>query len=154
MSDLAKARSFKNVLDLGTGTGLLAIGAAKLWHKRVLASDIDRVAVEIAKENAQANGVAPLVHAVTADGLVHPALANGAPYDLLIANILASPLTFLARQISRSVRSGGMLILSGLLVWQENLVLSFYRPHGMVLRRTYREGPWCALVLEARGGRR
>jgi len=154
MSDLAKRRRFENVLDLGTGTGLLAIGAAKLWRKRVLASDIDRVAVEIASENARANGVAPLVHAITADGLVHPALAAGAPYDLLIANILAAPLTYLAPQIARSVTAGSMIVLSGLLVWQENMVLSFYRPHDMVLRRTYRDGSWSALVLEARGGRR
>jgi ribosomal protein L11 methyltransferase len=154
MSDLSKARRFENVLDLGTGTGLLAIGAAKLWKKRVIASDIDQVAVEIAKENARANGEGPLVNAFTADGLVHPALAAAAPYDLLIANILAAPLTFLAPQIARSVTRGSMIILSGLLVWQENLVLSFYRPHDMVLRRTYRRGPWSALVLEARGGRR
>jgi ribosomal protein L11 methyltransferase len=154
MSDLAKARRFENVLDLGTGTGLLAIGAAKLWRKRVIASDIDQVAVEIAKENARANGEGPLVNAFTADGLVHPALAAAAPYDLLIANILAAPLTYLAPQIARSVERGSMIILSGLLVWQENMVLSFYRPHDMVLRRTYRKGPWSALVLEARGGRR
>ncbi len=150
MSDLSKRRRFDNVLDLGTGTGLLAIGAAKLWRKRVLASDIDQVAVEITKENARANGEAPLVHAFTADGLVHPALAAAAPYDLLIANILAAPLTFLAPQIARSVTAGSMIVLSGLLVWQENLVLSFYRPHGMVMRRTYRRGPWSALVLEKR----
>jgi ribosomal protein L11 methyltransferase len=98
--------------------------------------------------------VAPLVHAITADGLVHPALASGAPFDLLIANILASPLTLLAPQISRAVEPGGMLVLSGLLVWQENLVLSFYRPHDMVLRRTYRDRSWSALVLEARGAGR
>ncbi|HEX2593689.1 MAG TPA: 50S ribosomal protein L11 methyltransferase [Rhizomicrobium sp.] len=154
MSDLSKVRRYENVLDLGTGTGLLAIGAAKLWRKRVIASDIDQVAVEIAKENARANGEGPLVNAFTADGLVHPALAAAAPYDLLIANILAAPLTFLAPQIARSVKRGSMIILSGLLVWQENMVLSFYRPHDMVLRRTYRKGPWSALVLEARGGRR
>jgi ribosomal protein L11 methyltransferase len=153
MSDLAKERRFANVLDLGTGTGLLAIGAAKLWKKRVLASDIDAVAVVVARDNARANGVSPLVHAETADGLVHPALAHGAPYDLLIANILASPLTLLAPQIARAVTRRSIVILSGLLTWQENLVLSFYRPHDMVLRRTLRDGPWSALVLEARKAR-
>ncbi len=151
MSDLAKQRRFDNVLDLGTGTGLLAIGAVKLWKKRVLASDIDHVAVEVARENARANGVSPMVHAVTADGLVHPALSHGAPYDLLIANILASPLTLLAPQIARGVQRRGIVILSGLLRWQENLVLSFYRPHDMALRRTLRDGPWSALVLERVG---
>jgi len=72
LSDLSKRRRFANVLDLGCGTGLLAIGAAKLWRKAVLASDIDPVAVEVTKENARANGEAPLIRALTADGLDHP----------------------------------------------------------------------------------
>ena len=101
LSDLASKRAFRNVLDLGCGTGLLAIGAAKLWKRPVLASDIDPVAVEVTRDNARANGVAPLVRAVTADGLTHPVLAGGAPYDLLIANILAGPLTQLAPAIIR-----------------------------------------------------
>jgi ribosomal protein L11 methyltransferase len=82
LSDLAH-RSFKNVLDLGSGTGLLAIGAAKLWKKPVLASDIDPVAVEVTDENARANGVGPWVRAVVADGLVHPVLAANAPISWL-----------------------------------------------------------------------
>src|SRR3954468_3008443 len=87
LSDLAKRRRYSNVLDLGCGTGLLAIGAAKLWRKKVLASDIDPVAIEVTRENARGNGVAPLVQAVVADGLTHPALAARAPYDLIVANI-------------------------------------------------------------------
>ncbi len=101
MSELAKRRRFLNVLDLGCGTGLLAIGAAKLWRRRVIASDIDHIAVEVTRENARANGEAPLVCAVTADGLTSPALAASAPYDLIVANILAGPLTLLAPQIAR-----------------------------------------------------
>src|SRR5579872_4059626 len=100
LSGLAKRRTYVNVLDLGCGTGLLAIAAAKLWRRPVVASDIDPVAIEVTNENARGNGVAPLVHAVTADGLTHPALAARAPYDLLIANILAGPLTHLSVQIS------------------------------------------------------
>ena len=115
------------MLDLGTGTGLLAIGAAKLWKRPVLASDIDPVAVEVARDNARANRVAPLIRAVTADGLTNPILANGAPYDLLIANILAGPLTQLAPSIIRSLAPGAVLLLSGLLTNQEKLVTSFYR---------------------------
>jgi ribosomal protein L11 methyltransferase len=146
LSDLARKRSFRNVLDLGTGTGLLAIGAAKLWKRPVLASDIDPVAVEVARDNARANWVAPLIRAVTADGLANPVLAGGAPYDLLIANILAGPLTQLAPSILRSLAPGAVLLLSGLLRNQEKLVISFYRDLRFVGAR--RSGPWSALVLE------
>jgi len=146
LSDLARKHSYRNVLDLGTGTGLLAIGAAKLWKRPVLASDIDPVAVEVTRDNARANGVAPLVRAVTADGLTNPILANAAPYDLLIANILAGPLTQLAPSIIRSLAPGAILLLSGLLYNQEKLVTSFYRSLRYVGAR--RSGPWSALVLE------
>ncbi|HTW35252.1 MAG TPA: 50S ribosomal protein L11 methyltransferase [Rhizomicrobium sp.] len=148
LSDLAKSRRYRNVADIGCGTGLLAIGAAKLWKRRVIASDIDPVAVEVARENAVANEVAPLVRTITADGMVNPELAAHAPYDLILANILAGPLTFLAPQISAGVARGGALVLSGVLRWQENLVTSFYRPHGLVLRNIRRAGPWSALLLE------
>ena len=147
LSDLARGRAaFRHVLDLGTGTGLLAIGAAKLWKIKVLASDIDPVAVTVAKENARANGVAPLVLAVTADGLDNPLLARGAPYDLIIAHILAGPLTRLAPAITRALAPGGTLLLSGLLRNQEKLVTSFYPRLRLLDRR--RMGPWSALVFE------
>jgi len=146
LSDLANKRAFRNVLDLGCGTGLLAIGAAKLWKRSVLASDIDPVAVDVTRDNARANGVGPLIRAVTADGLTNPILANGAPYDLLIANILAGPLTQLAPSIIKALAPGAMLVLSGLLRNQEALVTSFYRDLRFIGRR--RAGPWSALVLE------
>ncbi len=148
LSDLAKRRRFENVLDLGCGTGLLAIGVAKLWRRRVTASDIDPVAVTITRENAVANGEGPLVTALMADGPTHPALFRAAPFDLVLANILAGPLTRLAPAIARIVGPGGTLVLSGLLAWQENLVLSYYRPLGFVLRQTRRDGSWSALMLE------
>jgi ribosomal protein L11 methyltransferase len=151
LSDMARRRAFRNVLDLGTGTGLLAIGAVKLWRQPVLASDIDPVAVDVTRDNACANGVAPMVRAVTADGLTHPVLASGAPYDLIIANILAGPLTFLAPSIVKALAPGGMLVLSGLLHNQENMVLSFYHRLRFLGRR--RMGPWSALVLEKPGAR-
>jgi len=148
LSDLAKRRRFRNVLDLGCGTGLLAIGAAKLWRRPVIASDIDPVAVEVTRQNAQANGEAQAVRAFVADGLASPALATRAPYDLIVANILAEPLTRLAPEITKSLARGGVLVLSGLLRWQENLVLSFYRTQRLRLRHIRRDGPWSALVLE------
>lgn len=146
LSDIARQRQFFNVLDLGCGTGLLAIGAAKLWKRRVLASDIDPVAVDVTRDNARANGVGPLVTAVTAEGLTNPLLANAAPYDLLIANILAGPLTQLAPAIQRALAPGAVLLLSGLLTNQEKLVTSFYQSLRFVGAR--RSGPWSALVLE------
>lgn len=148
LSDLAKRRRYENVLDLGCGTGLLAIGAAKLWKQTVTASDIDPVAVEVTRENAVANEEGPRVMALMADGPTHPTLFALAPYDLIMANILAGPLTRLAPGICKVMAKGGTLVLSGLLHWQENLVLSFYRPHGLKLRETRRDGSWSALVLE------
>jgi len=146
LSDIARERSFRNVLDLGTGTGLLAIGAVKLWKRRVTASDIDPVAVLVARENAVANDVGPWVVAATADGLASPILSRAAPYDLLIANILAGPLTKLAPEIIRNLAPGAVLLLSGLLNNQEKLVTSFYRDLRFVGAR--RSGPWSALVFE------
>lgn len=148
LSDLSRRRAYRNVLDLGCGTGLLAVGAAKLWKKPVLATDIDPVAVQVARENAAANDVGSLVRAATADGMQHPAIAAAAPFDLILANILAGPLTKLAPDIAAATAPGGTLVLSGLLRNQENLVLGFYRPHGLILRGVKRMGPWSALVLE------
>jgi ribosomal protein L11 methyltransferase len=145
LSDLARKQRFQNVLDLGCGTGLIAIGAAKLWKRRVIASDFDPVAIEVTDENAWLNGAGPWVASVVADGLTHPVLAASAPYDLIIANILAGPLTFLARQIVKALAPGGTLVLSGLLHNQEMMVLSYYHPMRLVQRR--RDGPWSALVL-------
>jgi len=149
LSDLARRRAYANVLDLGCGTGLLAIGAAKLWKRPVLASDIDPVAIEVTDENAIGNGVGPLVRGVVADGLINPILAASAPYDLIIANILAGPLTRLMPQIVNALAPGATLVLSGLLHNQEAMILSFYQGLRFLGRR--REGPWSALVLEKPG---
>ncbi|HXI99807.1 MAG TPA: 50S ribosomal protein L11 methyltransferase [Micropepsaceae bacterium] len=149
LTDIARTtRRPRSILDLGCGTGVLAIAAAKLWRKSVLATDIDIVAVEVARENARINGEAPLIHAATADGFTHPAIRARAPFDLICANILAGPLTKLAPDLSAALARRGIAVLSGLLRDQEKQVLSFYRPHGLVLCRTYRDGPWSALVLE------
>jgi len=148
ISDLSRRRRFRRALDLGCGTGVLAIGVARLWRTRVAAADIDPVAVAVARENAALNDAAPLVHAIAADGLSHPALSAAAPFDLVVANILAGPLTKLAPEIARAIAPRGVLILSGLLRWQENLVLGFYRPHGLVLLEKRHVGPWTALLLE------
>ncbi len=151
LSQLAKRRRFERALDLGCGTGLLAIGAAKLWRRTVMASDIDPIAAAVARENANVNAVAPFVRAVTAEGLAHPALRARAPFDLILANILAGPLTRLAPVIAEALAPRGVLILSGLLRWQEDEVLGFYRPQRLVLRARRRERAWSALLLERAG---
>lgn len=148
LSDLAKQRRFHRPLDLGCGTGVLAIAMARLWRTHILAADIDPVAVEVARENALRNDTSPFVQSLVADGLSNPALAAAAPFDLVVANILAGPLTRLAGEISRALSYEGVLILSGLLRWQENLVLGFYRARGLVLRTAKRDGNWSALLLE------
>ncbi|HEY2444949.1 MAG TPA: 50S ribosomal protein L11 methyltransferase [Rhizomicrobium sp.] len=149
LSDLAKRRRFRRALDLGCGTGVLAIAIAKLWRRRTMAADIDRIAVGVAHENATLNGARTLVRTVAADGLAHPALSTR--FDLVVANILAGPLTHLAPQIVLALAPRATLILSGILAWQENLVLGFYRPHGLVLCEKRRDGNWSALLLERRG---
>ena len=154
LSDLAKRRHFSRMLDLGCGTGVLAMGMAKLWRQHLLAADIDPVAVSVARENAELNGLRPLVQTLVADGLENDRLKRAAPFDCLVANILAGPLTRLAPQIAAVLAPRGMLILSGLLRWQENLVLSFYRPHGLVLCEARRDGNWSALLLERVAGPR
>ncbi len=107
LSDLAKRRRYANVLDLGCGTGLLAIGAVKLWHRPVLATDIDAIAIEVTRENAVANETGPLVRVGVADGMQHPAISGAAPFDLILANILAGPLTRLAPDVAKAVAPGG-----------------------------------------------
>jgi ribosomal protein L11 methyltransferase len=147
LSQIARRRRPKRILDLGCGTGVLAIAAAKLWRLPVVATDIDPVAIEVARGNARINTVTPFIRAATADGLDHPMLRGAAPFDLILANILARPLTHLAPAIAQALAPGGTAVLSGLLRNQENLVLSYYRALGLTLRQTLREGPWSALVL-------
>jgi ribosomal protein L11 methyltransferase len=109
-----KRRLPRRILDIGCGTGVLAIAAAKALHVPVLASDIDPEAVQVARRNARLNEVAPLVRAVRGAGLAHPWIRAGAPYDLIFANILARPLVSLARELSHAVSRDSILILSGL----------------------------------------
>ena len=128
----AKARPIRNALDVGTGSGVLAIALARLAKARVLASDIDPVATRVAAENVRLNGVAGFVRCITAVGLAGRAFAGSAPYDLVVANILAGPLAALAPAIRRAVAPGGTVILSGLLPAQRARILATYRMSGLV----------------------
>jgi len=124
-----------NTVDVGCGSGILAIAAAKLWKRPVLGGDNDAQAVDVAIENAQLNGVAQLCRFVTSVGLEAPELATPAPYDLIIANILAGPLTALADPFAAATRRGSRVLLSGLLVEQAALVLSAYAHRGFDFER-------------------
>jgi ribosomal protein L11 methyltransferase len=148
---LGKSKSYRNILDLGTGTGILAFAAARLWPRaRILASDIDPVAVEVAQGFARANALSGRVALLAAPGLQHPALRRHAPYDLLLANILAGPLITLAPELARAVAPGGHLILAGLLDTQEQAVDGAYRAAGFQRVARLQQGDWTCLLLRRR----
>ena len=145
-----KRRRPRRVLDLGTGTGVLAMAAAKALKSPIACSDVDAVAVEAARANAIGNAVGVWVKPVRAAGLQHPGLRAGGPYDLVLANILAKPLRALARSIGAHAAPGADLILSGLLPRDVPGILSSYGAQGFALEhRGLLEG-WAALRLRKR----
>jgi ribosomal protein L11 methyltransferase len=146
---LLKKRRPRRILDIGTGTGVLAIAAAKALRRPTLASDIDREAVTIARDNARLNGVAPLVECIWARGLMGRQFQARAPFDVVLANILLAPLTRLARPMRRLLAPGATVVLSGLLARQENAALAAYRAHGLKLVRRIPLGEWVTLILIA-----
>jgi ribosomal protein L11 methyltransferase len=143
---LLKARRFVRVLDVGCGTGVLAIAAARCGAGAVVGTDIDPVSVRISRENAALNRApARFVHA---DGLEHAAVRAAGPYDLVFANILARPLVGLAGPIGHALEPGGTAILSGLLRSQERLVRAAYLARGFRLVSRIHRDAWATLVLE------
>lgn len=124
-----------NAVDVGCGSGILAIGIAKLWQRPVLGGDNDPQAVEVAIENAERNGVANLCHFVTSVGLSHETLAKAEPYDLVVANILAGPLLDLADTFKFAVGAKGRALLSGLLVEQAEMIVAAYGRCGFTVER-------------------
>ena len=146
--DLLKAHRFPRVLDVGTGTGVLAIGAARTGSAVAVGTDIDPVSVRIARENAVLNHAR--ARFLRADGLQHRAVAADAPYDLAFANILARPLVRLAPAITRAVRPDGFAILSGLLRQQQRYVTAAYLARGFRLTRRHHRDAWATLVLQRR----
>ena len=148
--------SIASVADIGTGTGLLAFAAMRLWPAaRAIASDIDPVAIAVAAENAAVNHI-PIGRArgqlelAVAAGMDHPRLEDRAPYDLLIANILAGPLIDLAPSLAGALAPGGRLILAGLLDHQAGSVAAAYRRQGMMASSRIVRGDWPTLVMRKR----
>lgn len=137
-------------LDMGCGSGILALAIAKRWRVPVVAVDIDTESVRVARENARLNGVAPLVHADGGDGYRAAPVARFGPYRLIVSNILARPLARMAPALARHLVPGGTAVLSGLLVRQERHVLAAHRAQGLFLVARLRIGEWSTLVLRRR----
>ncbi len=137
----------RNVIDVGCGTAVLAMAAARIWPEKVLASDIDAVAVEVAQANVEANDLEGRVECLEAVGFEHPAIHERAPFDLVFANILKGPLIALAPDMARHVAPGGHAILSGLLVTQAADVMAAYQAEGFALHHREDIGEWSTLTL-------
>ncbi len=143
-----RRRPLRRVLDLGCGSGVLAIAAARMAPAaRVLAVDNDPVAVAIARQNARLNRVSGRVRVLQADGLHHPTLRRGGPFDVVLANILPGPLIGLAPPLRRAIGRAGTVVLSGLLDHQAREVAATWRANGFRLARRLQRAGWTALVL-------
>ncbi len=146
--ELVAYRKPRRILDLGTGSGILAMAAAKLLNRPVLATDIDPWSVRTARDNARRNNLHPRMKFLRADGWTSPVLSTHAPYDLIFANILARPLTLMAKHLTANLAPGGTAILAGLLTSQANWVA---HAHNLRLERMLVEGQWACLILRKAG---
>ena len=149
IDDILKKSRPSRVLDLGAGSAILAMAVSKIVpNAQLLASDIDPIATRTASANRTLNAIAPAqMRCVTSKGFAHRTMSQRAPYDLLIANILAGPLKQLAPEIARHLSPKGRLVLSGILTRQERQIRAVYRANGLVIRRRIRIGEWSALEL-------
>ncbi len=137
----------KSILDLGCGSAVLAIAAAKLWGRSILASDIDENSVEIAAENAAHNNVGDKVKTITAAGFNHSAIANAAPFDFVFANILAGPLAEFAPGMAEHVAKNGRVMLAGLMSEQEKGVIDAYEAAGFRVINRFDQPTWPVLLF-------
>lgn len=137
----------QRIADIGCGTAVLAMGAARIWPHTVLASDIDRIAVDTASANVIANGLDGRVICIEASGFDHPMLEQAAPFDLVLANILKQPLIDLSPEMARHVGTGGKIILSGILTDQGQEVIEAYLAAGFKLDRRDDLGEWVTLTM-------
>jgi ribosomal protein L11 methyltransferase len=148
LDSICKSLPRRRILDLGTGSGVLAIAAARALRQPVLATDIDGSAVRAARANAALNHAGSFVEVIKADGITGPKLRERAPYDLILANILLRPLQRLAAPLTRLAAPGARVVLSGLLASQANAAISAYR--GLALERRIELDGWTTLILVRR----
>ena len=147
LDDILKRHRPRRILDLGCGTGVLAIAASQALKTKSLATDIDAEAVRVTMNNAALNGVKPLLRGRTAAGLHHASIRGAAPYDLIFANILARPLAILAPGLCTTLAPGGHLILSGLTFDQRRWIVACYQNRGLTITKTIRKENWLAIVM-------
>lgn len=149
MIDRMTDRTFTDVIDVGTGTGLLAFAAREMWpDARIMATDIDPTAIDVTKENAVANDV-PAIDLIVADGALDDAIVARAPYDLVIANVLAGPLISMAPELAAIAAPDATIVLAGLLDTQRESVVAAYADCGCSLAEVDRRGDWSILRLNA-----
>ena len=152
LDSLARRTRPRRILDLGTGSGILAIAAAKLFRVPVLATDIDPRSAQTARDNARLNGVGSLVTAIHAGDLCAPEIARRAPFDLVMSNILLRPLQRLAAPVARQLEPNAHVVLSGILKSQANAALAAYRSQGLMLVRSFPLDGWFTPVMVALSG--
>lgn len=147
LDDLGNGRDFNRLLDMGCGSGILAIAMAKIWKKQVVAADIDPIAVAVTEENAKRNQEADKLICCISDGYDNAVIGKRAPYDLIVANILARPLVELAPELAKHLAEDGVAVLSGLLDRQEAEVLAAHEAQGLFLQKRYPQNGWHTLVI-------
>jgi ribosomal protein L11 methyltransferase len=140
-------RKPRRIADIGTGSGILALAAARLLRRAVLATDIEPWSVRTARDNARLNRLAPSIRVYLANGWHHPVVRGGGPYDLVFENILARPVCAMARAMARRLAPGGSAILAGLLHSQARMVVAAHRRQGLRLERMIRQGNWTTIIL-------
>ncbi len=140
-------RKPRRILDVGTGSGILAMAAARLLHRPVMGTDIEPWSVRTAAGNARLNRLSNMVRVRLANGWHHPAVSGGGPYDLVFENILARPVCGMARHMAARLTPGGTAILAGLLDSQARMVLAAHRRQGLRLERMIRQGNWTTIVV-------
>lgn len=141
----------RRIVDIGTGSGILAMAAARLLKRKVLGTDIEPWSVRTARDNARLNRLSGLVRVRLANGWTHPAVRAGGPYDLVFENILARPVCAMARAMVANLAPGGTVILAGLLHSQARMVLAAHRRQGLHLVRMIRQGNWTTIVVARKG---